>query len=130
MFTSYLLAKCASIRMSDEPVSTSALHSQDFVTNIQLCICDREMAARRQAKYAVYRHIIKESDADGVTNERTLDRYFQDGLTTAAWCGAGSFYMLFLMASSRIRPEIRKLNGSMQGRIAKLIRCPPGKSSK
>jgi len=88
------------------------------------------MTTYHQAKYTIFGRIIDESkhDLDGVKDARTLDRYFQDGLMTAALCGAGSFYMLFLMASSRIRPEIRKLNGPMQGRVAKLIRCPPGKS--
>jgi hypothetical protein len=87
------------------------------------------MASYHQAKYTIFKRIINESEPDGVKDTHTLDRYFQDGLMTAALCGAGSFYMLFLMASSRIRPEIRKLNGTMQGRVAKLIRCPPGKSS-
>lgn len=87
------------------------------------------MASYHQAKYTIFGRIISESEPDGVKDTRTLDRYFQDGLMTAALCSAGSFYMLFLMASSRIRPEVRKLNGTMQGRVAKLIRCPPGKCS-
>jgi hypothetical protein len=87
------------------------------------------MASYHQAKYTIFGRIISESEPDGVKDTRTLDRYFQDGLMTAALCGTGSFYMLFLMASSRIRPEVRKLNGTMQGRVAKLIRCPPGKCS-
>ena len=86
------------------------------------------MVASRQAKYAIFNRVLEESDADGVKDARTLDRYFMDGLMTAALCGAGSFYMLLLLASSRIRPEIRKVTATMRGRIAKLIRCPPGKN--
>jgi hypothetical protein len=89
----------------------------------------REMASYHQAKYTIFGRIIKESEPDGIKDTCTLDCYFQDGLMTAALCGAGSFYMLFLMASSRIRPEIWKLNGTMQGCVAKLIHCPSGKSS-
>ena len=105
------------------------LHIYTLGVSSLIPIFHREMAASSQAKYTIFQRIISESDPDGVSNARTLDRYFQDGLMTAVLCGAGSFYMLFLMAASRIRPEIRKLKGSMQGRIAKLIRCPPGKSS-
>ena len=87
------------------------------------------MVATKEAKYTVFNRIIEElkkSDANNLKQPRTLGRYLQDGLTTAALCGAGSFYMLILMSCSRIRPEVRKLNGPMCGRVAKLIRCPPG----
>lgn len=89
------------------------------------------MVATKEAKYTVFNRIIEElkksqADANNLKQPRTLGRYLQDGLTTAALCGAGSFYMLILMSCSRIRPEVRKLNGPMCGRVAKLIRCPPG----
>lgn len=87
------------------------------------------MVATKEAKYTIFNRIIEELKKSGANNlkqARTLCRYLQDGLTTAALCGAGSFYMLILMSCSRIRPEVRKLNGPMCGRVAKLIRCPPG----
>ena len=68
---------------------------------------------------------LAKTDGWNLKNKRTLDRYLHDGLSTAVLCGAGSFYMLILMACSRIRPEVRNLNGPMCGRVAKLIRCPP-----
>lgn len=90
------------------------------------------MTRTKKAKNTIFKQIIAElgnSGSEGgqrVRQGRTLCRYLQDGLTTAALCGAGSFYMLILMACSRIRPEIRLLDGPMAGRIAKLFRCPPG----
>ena len=90
----------------------------------------REMASTRDAKYKIFNRIVdelKKSSTQEIKHSRTLDRYFQDGLTIASLCGAGSFYMLILIACSRLRPELRKLNGTMCGRVAKLIRCPPGK---
>jgi hypothetical protein len=82
-----------------------------------------------ETKYSIYKRIVEElkkSGANKVKQARTLDRYMQDGIKTAVLCGAGSFYMLILMSCSRIRPEVHKLKGPMCGRVAKLIRCPPG----
>ena len=86
------------------------------------------MVASRQAKYAIFNRVVEESDSDGVKDPRILNQYFMDGLITAALCGAGSFYMLLLLASSRICPEIHRVTATMHGRIAKLIHCPPGKN--
>jgi len=90
------------------------------------------VAATKEAKYTIFNRIIEElrkldpSGLKPIKQACTLSCYFKDGLKTAVLCGAGSFYMLILMACSRIRPEIRKLNGPMCGRVVKLIRCPPG----
>ncbi len=65
-------------------------------------------------------------DASTIFSRRTLDRYFMDGISIAALCGAGSFYILILLACSRARTEIRKIDGTMINRLAKLIRCPTG----
>jgi hypothetical protein len=101
------------------------LSSNDSLINRLL----RQIAATKEAKYGIFNKIIgelKKSGSNNLKHNRTLDRYFQDGLTTAQLCGAGSFYMLILISCSRIRPEVRKIRGPMCGRIAKLIRCPPG----
>lgn len=89
------------------------------------------MVATKKAKYTIFHCIIEElkksdSSCDDLKQARTLAHYLQDGLITAALCSAGSFYMLILMSCSRIKAEVRKLNGPMCGRVAKLIHCPPG----
>ncbi len=89
------------------------------------------MIATEEAKYTIFKRIVaelKNSDAEhDIKQPRTLNRYFEDGLKTAALCGAGSFYMLIFMACSWIRADLRKVNRTMCGSIAKLIRCPPGR---
>ncbi len=91
----------------------------------------REMITTKESKYTIFKRIVaefKHSDAEqGIKQPRTLNRYFEDGLKTAALCCAGSFYMLIFMACSQMHADLRKLNGPMCGRIAKLIRYPPGR---
>ena len=49
-----------------------------------------------------------------------------DGMSIATLCGAGSFYILILLACSRAQSEIRKIDSAMINCLAKLIRCPTG----
>ena len=71
--------------------------------------------------------IVAMAHSSTVYKRRTLDRYFMDGMAVAALCGAGSFYILILLASSRARAELRWIDGTMVSRLAKLLRCPTGK---
>jgi len=65
-------------------------------------------------------------DASTVFSRCTLNHYFMDGMSIAALCGAGFFYILILLACSRAQSEIRKIDGTMINCLAKLIRCPTG----
>ncbi|KAF8184853.1 hypothetical protein BJ912DRAFT_927667 [Pholiota molesta] len=55
----------------------------------------------------------------------SIRRYVADGTSCCALAGAGSFYILILMAGAgKMRPQIRMWEGDTAGRIAKLIRNP------
>ena len=96
-------------------------------------IC-RTMQATQKPKYTIFTELQEYverchpeiPDASTIFSCHTLDHYVMDGMSIAALCGAGSFYILILLACSRARTEICKIDGTMINHLAKLIRCLTG----
>jgi len=98
-----------------------------------LMIC-RTMQVAQKPKYTIFTELQKYverchpeiSDASTIFSHCTLNHYFIDGMSIAALCGAGFFYILILLACSRAQSEICKIDRTMINHLAKLIRCSTG----
>lgn len=76
----------------------------------------------------MFEQVRRELQSSGakVVSVRTIHRHYNAGAKLAMIAGAGSVYLLIILACARIKTRLLKLSGTMISAMAKLIRRPDG----